>query len=105
MRKVKVPVDMSSEQKTFLGVISKRQLIYIAIGAVLLHTYIPMIWKMIADNNLIIAGIVCVVAALPVLIVVLPLAFIYKEKQHMFLDQYLYIKYKRRSERGRWIRG
>lgn len=32
MRKVTVPVDMTSEQKTLLGVLSKRQLIYLLGG-------------------------------------------------------------------------
>ncbi|PEX03227.1 PrgI family protein, partial [Bacillus cereus] len=37
MRKVTVPVDMTSEQKTLLGVLSKRQLIYLLGGGASLY--------------------------------------------------------------------
>lgn len=37
MRTVEVPVDMSSEQKEILGIVTTRQLLYIAVGGVPLY--------------------------------------------------------------------
>ncbi|MED3302387.1 PrgI family protein, partial [Bacillus thuringiensis] len=36
---------------------------------------------------------------------VIAFAFIYKEKQYMYLDKYLIIKMRSRSEKGKWRKG
>ncbi len=51
MRKVTVPVDMTSEQKTLLGVLSKRQLIYLLGGGASLYLYVPFLWRLFAPFN------------------------------------------------------
>lgn len=105
MRKVTVPVDMCSEQKSILGIISKRQLIYILVSGVLIYNYIPFVWNIFAPLNFVVAGIFCLVSALPVLAVTLPFAFIYKDKQHMYLDRYMLLKFRQKKEKGAWRRG
>ena len=52
MRTVEVPVDMSSEQKEILGIVTKRQLLYIAVGGVPLYAYIPFTYKFLTVNGL-----------------------------------------------------
>ena len=46
MRKVEVPVDISSEQKSILGVISTRQLIYLLVGGLIIYSIIPLAWSL-----------------------------------------------------------
>ena len=41
MRREKVPVDMSSEQKNLMGVLSTRQAIYIGVGTLIVYSYVP----------------------------------------------------------------
>ncbi|PEB54612.1 PrgI family protein [Bacillus sp. AFS098217] len=105
MRKVTVPVDMTSEQKTLLGVLSKRQLIYLLGGGAALYIYVPFFWGIFSPINAIVGFLICILSALPTVLGVLAFAFIYKEKQHMYLDRYLMIKMRSRSERGKWRKG
>ncbi len=99
MRKVTVPVDMTSEQKTLLGVLSKRQLIYLLGGGASLYLYVPFLWRLFAPFNAAVAFFICLILAIPTVVVVITFAFIYKEKQHMYLDKYLLIKMRSRSEK------
>ncbi|PFA37987.1 PrgI family protein, partial [Bacillus cereus] len=55
MRKVTVPVDMTSEQKTLLGVLSKRQLIYLLGGGASLYLYVPFLWRLFAPIDAVVA--------------------------------------------------
>ncbi|MBK5469312.1 PrgI family protein [Bacillus sp. TH19] len=105
MRKVTVPVDMTSEQKTLLGVLSKRQLIYLLGGGASLYLYVPFLWRLFAPFNSVVAFFICLILAIPTVVGVIAFAFIYKEKQHMYLDKFLLIKMRSRSEKGKWRKG
>ncbi|ANC11124.1 MULTISPECIES: PrgI family protein [Bacillus cereus group] len=105
MRKVTVPVDMTSEQKTLLGVLSKRQLIYLLGSGASLYLYVPFLWRLFAPIDAVVAFFICLILALPTVIGVIAFAFIYKEKQHMYLDRFLLIKMRSRSEKGKWRKG
>lgn len=105
MRKATFPVDMASEQKTILGMVSKRQLMYLLGSGALIYAYVPFIWNLFIGIHYIIAGLFSLLAALPVAGTALSCAFIYKSKQHMYLDRYLWVKFKGKHERGAWRRG
>lgn len=105
MRKVSVPVDMSSEQKAILGVMSIRQLIYIVAGGVSLYGYIPLLYNAMVGFPMAVRIIICIVTGLPVLLILLPLAFIKKRNYHMFLDFYLLIKFRAKTQHGVWRKG
>lgn len=105
MRKVTVPVDMTSEQKTLLGVLSKRQLIYLLGGGAALYLYVPFLWRLFAPIDAVVAFFICLILAVPTVVGVIAFAFIYKEKQHMYLDRFLLIKMRSRSEKGKWRKG
>lgn len=103
MRKETVPVDMSSEQKSILGIISKRQLIYFIIGGAIIYWYIPFVFNLIP--NILVSIIACIVAALPTAAVTFFLAFYRIEKYHMYLDRYFLIKVQYRTQIGNWRKG
>lgn len=105
MRKVSVPVDMSSEQKVILGVVSIRQLIYVAIGVGVIYAFVPTLWKLLAGLPIIFKIVVCVIPAIPVLVVIVPLAFIKKKNYHMFYDFYLLIRFNAKNQHGVWRKG
>lgn len=105
MRKVSVPVDMASEQKVILGVMSMRQLIYIVVGGGLIYAYVPFLFNLMAGLPMTVRIIVCAIAALPVAGIVIPLAFIKKRNYHMFLDYYLFIKFRAKTQHGKWRKG
>lgn len=105
MRKVSVPVDMSSEQKSILGVMSIRQLIYVVVGGVLIYGYVPLLFNAMNGLPVTVKIIVCVIAALPIVVIALPLAFFKKRNYHMFLDFYLLIKFRAKTQHGVWRKG
>ncbi|MFT9496925.1 MULTISPECIES: PrgI family mobile element protein [Bacillota] len=103
MRKVTVPIDMASEQKTILGVLSKRQMIYLIAGGSLLYAYIPVVFNLFP--NIVLGLIFSFVSALPTLGAVLVLGFIKKNKYHLNYDQYLLIKLGYKNQIGIWRKG
>lgn len=105
MRKVSVPVDMSSEQKVILGVLSIRQLIYVAIAGATIYAYIPLVFSLTAGIQIAIRIVICLIGSLPVLLLLAPLAFLKKRNYHMFFDYYLLIKFRAKSQYGKWRKG
>ncbi|MEX3623685.1 PrgI family protein [Viridibacillus arvi] len=105
MRKVNVPVDMSSEQKAILGIMSIRQLIYVVASGALLYAYVPFIFSLMGSISTTVKIIACLISALPIIAIVLPLAFIRKRNYHMFLDYYLLIKFRAKTQHGIWRKG
>lgn len=105
LKKVNVPVDMSSEQKVILGIVSMRQLIYLIVGGTILYTIIPLVWNMAGGISWAIKLAFCAVSALPICIIVIPLAFFKMRKYGMFLDYYLLIKLGGKTQMGVWRRG
>jgi hypothetical protein len=105
MRIEKVPIDMSSEQKEILGIVSKRHLIYIVVGGVLLYTYVPFIVKLLLPIGWLFAALSGLLAAAPVVVIVLFLGFKRMDKYHLNLDYYLYIKFQRKTQYGNWRKG
>ncbi|MCM3619702.1 PrgI family protein [Sutcliffiella horikoshii] len=103
MRKVTVPVDMASEQKSILGIISKRQLIYFIIGGSIIYSYTPTVFNFVP--NILISVIICLMAATPTAAVVFFLAFYKVEKYQLSLDKYFLIKAQYRTQLGCWRKG
>ncbi|WP_395948276.1 PrgI family mobile element protein [Bacillus swezeyi] len=94
---------MSSEQKTILGVLSKRQLIYLIGGGALIYSYIPFVFNLFP--NFFIALIACMGSALPVAALTCLLAFLKKESLHLNYDHYLLIKHQYKTQIGVWRKG
>lgn len=103
MRKVEVPVDISSEQKSILGVISTRQLIYLLVGGLIIYSIIPLAWSL--GSSLYTSFIFCVISALPIVVMIAPLAFMKNNKYNMFYDMYLYTRFLGKYEKGVWRKG
>ena len=103
MRKVNVPIDMSSEQKIILGVLSMRQLVYLVVGGVVIYGMSPLIWSLPIDalSKLILQ----IIFAIPVIAIIVPLAFIKHTKYNMFMDFYLITKLGGRGQKGVWRKG
>ncbi|MFD1609773.1 PrgI family protein [Oceanobacillus luteolus] len=102
-RKVTVPIDMSSEQKVILGIISKRQLIYLIVGGMLLYFYVPKVYGLV--NDPLIGIIFAMFSALPTAILVLLLGFMKHHKHSLNFDKYFLIKLRYRSQLGAWRKG
>ncbi|WP_334393199.1 PrgI family mobile element protein [Escherichia coli] len=103
MRKVSVPIDMSSEQKSLLGIISKRQLVYLLIGGLLLYNYIPFVFT-VFSSNWFAAIIISVFSAIPTIALIGFLAFFRLPKLHLNFDHYLIIKFRYKSNIGVWTK-
>ncbi|GKU84338.1 PrgI family protein [Niallia taxi] len=103
MRKVTVPIDMSSEQKSILGIISTRQLIYLISGGAIAYAYIPSVFKLFPG---IIAGVIgCVISVVPLAVIIFIFGFLKKSKLHLHYDQYFLIKLGYKNQIGIWRRG
>lgn len=105
VRVSKVPVDMSSEQKEIMGVISKRQLIYLVVGGILLYSYVPLVYVLFANLSWFIGAVAAIVSALPVLFIVIFLGFIKAGKYDMNRDFYYMILLQRKTQYGNWRKG
>ncbi|KYD23179.1 MULTISPECIES: PrgI family mobile element protein [Bacillales] len=103
MRKVTVPIDMSSEQKSILGIISTRQLIYLLSGGAIIYVYVPLVFKMFP--NFILGFVFSIISTFPVLITVFVLGFLKKNKYHLNFDHYLLIKLGYKKQLGIWRKG
>ena len=103
MRRVTVPIDMSSQQKSILGIISQRQLIYLLGGGAVLYVIVPKVFSIMPHP---IAGLITsFIVSIPVIVAVLMLGFVKKQKYHMYFDQYLLIKLQKEREKGNWRKG
>jgi len=106
MRIAKVPIDMSSEQRNILGVVSTRQLIYMIVGGSLLYTYEPILFKLLSPLfGWIFSILVCLICAVPVIAIVVFFIFFKIEKYNMLRDYYLMIKLQRKTQYGMWRKG
>ncbi|MDX1806399.1 MAG: PrgI family protein [Paenisporosarcina sp.] len=105
MRIEKVPVDMSSEQKEILGLLSKRQLTYLIGSGLVLYTYVPFVFKLFMGAGWLLAAIIALITAAPTVVIVLLLAFIKVEKFNMNRDYYYYIRFQRKTQYGSWRKG
>lgn len=103
LRRVTVPIDMSSEQKTILGIISTRQLIYLAVGGAIIYAMTPYVYKL--GSNFFIGVILCIIAALPIVIAVGVLGFLKNTKYNMNYDYYLIVKLGYKNQIGVWRKG
>lgn len=103
MRQVTVPIDMSSEQKTILGIISKRQMIYLIIGGAILYVIIPSVFQLFPNF---IAGVIfSIITAIPIVAIIFILAFVKKHKHHLNYDHYLLIRFGMKKQMGNWRKG
>lgn len=96
---------MSSEQKVILGIVSMRQLIYLMIGGSILYTIIPFVFNVLGGLPFTVKLAICFIAASPILILILPLAFFKIRKYGMFLDYYLLVKLGGKTQTGVWRKG
>lgn len=105
MRVAKVPVDMSSEQKEIMGVLSKRQLIYLVVGGLLIYSYVPIVYTVFANLSWILGAAAAITSAIPVLAVVLMLGFLRVGKHNINRDYYYWILWQRKTQYGIWRKG
>lgn len=107
MRNVKVPIDMSSEQKEILGLLSKRQLAYLAIGGIVMYSYIPIVYKLFSNlgTGWMAAAIMSLCAAVPTIAIIFFFGFVKVDKYNMHRDFYYWIKLQRRTQYGSWRKG
>ncbi len=105
MRMSKVPVDMASEQKEILGILSKRHLAYLAVGGMILYAYVPIVFKTTLFLGWLFAAIFTMITALPVVAIVIFLGFVKVSKYNMNRDLFYYIKFTRRTQYGSWRKG
>ena len=94
---------MSSEQKTILGFISKRQMIYLIAGGSLLYAYIPVVFNLFP--NFVFGLIASIISAIPTLVVIFIFAFVKKNKLHLNFDHYFLIKLGYKNQIGIWRKG
>lgn len=105
MRIEKVPIDMSSEQKEILGLFSKRQLTYLAVGGLILYSYVPLIYRLFSGLGWIVGALFALMSAAPIFGLVIFLAFAKVEKYNMNRDFYYYIRFQRKTQYGSWRKG
>lgn len=103
MRKVTVPIDMSSEQKVILGFISKRQLLYMFLGGGLIYSYVPFIFNLF--TNFIMGGIAALIAAVPTVVLIILLSFWKMDKYSLYFDRYILVKLGYKHQIGVWRKG
>ncbi|WP_368502733.1 PrgI family mobile element protein (plasmid) [Alkalihalophilus sp. As8PL] len=103
MRKVSVPVDMASEQKILLGVISMRQLIYVLLGGGAIYSVTPLVWSL--PLSLIGNLMLNLIVAIPFAIIVILLGFMKQKKYNMFYDFYFITKLSKKTQTGVWRKG
>lgn len=103
MRKEQVPDNMSSEIKEILGVVSKRQVIYILIAGSIAYSYIPFVAGLFSNVWLQIG--IAALSVLPTAAVAFFLGFWWVESRQMFLDKYLWTKFRAKTQRGSWYKG
>lgn len=106
MRVENVPIDMSSEQKEILGILSKRQLMYLGGGGLLLYSYLPFAYKFLANfigTGVLVAAIGTLFAAVPVIAAVGFLGFV--KIKDMNSDFYYWIRLQKKSQYGSWRKG
>ncbi|WP_028393960.1 PrgI family protein [Bacillus cihuensis] len=105
MRISKVPVDMSSEQKEILGILSKRHLVYLAIGGLILYSYVPVIFNLFSRFGTLVGALVALFSAAPIVAIVFFFGFTKVAKYNMNRDFYYFIKLQRKSQYGSWRKG
>lgn len=105
MRKVTVPVDMASEQKDVLGIISKRQMIYLFVFGIIMYLYVPLVFNLFYPLTWVLALIVALLSTIPSLVALYLLAFHFVHKRHVFYDRYLVMRFTKHSQYGNWRKG
>lgn len=97
---------MASEQRNILGIVSTRQLIYIAVAAVICYTYVPFVFKFFyMFGGWIVASIISLITVFPVAFIVIYLGFLKMTKLEMNRDYWHYIKFQRKTQYGKWHKG
>lgn len=106
MRMAKVPIDMASEQKNLMGVVSTRQALYIGGGILIIYSYVPIVFSFLSPLfGWIAAIVVCAILALPIIAVVAAFSFFPVAKYHMNRDMYILMKLQRNTQVGLWRKG
>lgn len=103
MRKEIVPVDLVSEQKTILSLVSIRQLIYVSIGVVLIYQIVTFLYGFIEHMMLVAQAIIYITICSPIVGVIYWLGFWYRDDHDMFWDKYLLIDWNYRKNHTSYI--
>lgn len=105
LRREQVPVDMASEQKVILGIISMRQLIYVIIGGTFIYTIFPVVWGILGDLPLTVKLIVEIIVNMPIVAIIGYFGFLKNGKYNMFFDYYWLVRLGEKSQYGIWRKG
>lgn len=105
MRKEQVPVDISSEQKVILGIVSMRQLIYIIVGGTFIYTIFPFMWGLLEGTSTMVRLLVSVLINLPIVAVIGYFGFLRNGKYNMYYDSYWLVRLGEKSQYGIWRKG
>lgn len=105
MRIENVPIDMASEQREILGIVSKRQLVYVAVAGLLIYSYAPKVYSLFSVFGWIVGGLFAILSAVPIAAIAIFLGFFTVQKYNMNQDYYLYIRFQRKSQYGSWRKG
>ncbi|WP_227745000.1 PrgI family mobile element protein [Lysinibacillus sp. OL1] len=101
-----VPVDMSSEQKNLMGVLSTRQAIYLGVGISVVYSYVPPLFAIVnLVAGWVAALIFCTISILPVAFIVGFFGFTKVSKYNMNRDYFMLIKLQKKTQYGKWRRG
>lgn len=103
MRRTSIPVDMSSEQKSFFGIASNRQLAYVGGGGIIIYNIGSFAFK--TFSNVLLASIIAIIVSLPIIAFVVYFGFMKNEKYFMNNDQLWITKFGYVNQIGVWRRG
>lgn len=98
---------MSSEQKEILGLLSKRQIGYVAVGGLILYWYVPLVYKLLSGMGAswVVSAVTALSTAAPTAAIIFFFGFIKVEKFNMNRDYYYWIMLQRKTQRGSWRKG
>lgn len=95
--------DMVSEQKHFFGFTSYRQAVYLLVGALVLYSFVPYVYKFGSMLGGIIAGVICGIFFSSIIcFVIYYVAFTKHPLTNYYRDKHFYIVFNNRHEVGKW---
>lgn len=99
MREVIVPVDLVSEVKNIMGILSTRQMVYVIIGGIISYQWMFYLPSPLTGNFRYIFNAVTIA---PFFLGTMMLAFIFLPSKDMYLDKWLWFWWKSRHKHGIW---
>ncbi len=99
MREVTVPVDLVSEVKNIMGILSTRQLVYVIVGGLISYQWIFYFPSPLTGSYRYMLNAVIIA---PFFIGMMMLSFIYLPSKDMYLDKLLWYWWRSRRQHGVW---